>query len=97
MTMHPKYTPYHVELNSEADNDNKGRIDILDNSGTPIAHVIDEETAAFIVRACNSHAALIEALDEILDYCNTSVERPRPLDLSKAKAALALAKKDNEK
>lgn len=42
--------------------------DILDANGNIILEVpIDcsDEDAAFIVRACNSHAALVEALEEV--------------------------------
>jgi hypothetical protein len=52
--------------------------------------VIDEQTqqanAAFIVRACNSHADLVAALEFIATDCPTS------LHANRARAALAKAK-----
>ena len=69
----------------------------LDEQIEMIVHELRyEHRAAFIVRAVNSHAALIEALEKALDYVEADARNKKyPMALNLAleiRAALALAK-----
>ncbi len=48
--------------------------------------------AAFIVRACNSHDALLEALEALTEIVDDQLGGDFPEPLAKARAAIALAK-----
>lgn len=65
----------------------------VDGTGEHIASMprgaISEARAAFIVRAVNSHAALIEALEWALMFFDADFEHA---ELDKARVALSLAK-----
>lgn len=74
----------------------KRRIHALDGEevGRVVCRCESKEDAAFIVRACNSHAALVEALEKIVE----ADERGHVCLFGyaqKARAALALAKGTN--
>jgi len=66
--------------------------------GTHVAHVMGSEHAATIVRACNSHDALIEALEAMLAHACVADADPDDKDAEdheaerKARAALESAK-----
>ncbi len=49
--------------------------EVLSSDGKRIAAVLWDKDAAFIVKACNSHEALVEALKAILDLEGESVDR----------------------
>lgn len=57
------------------------------------------EDAAFIVRACNSHAALVEALERVMTEWDrlapARVGLPEPSAFAQARAALSLARGDH--
>ncbi len=61
-------------------------------------HVVDSDhetalaNAAFIVRAVNSHAALVEALEDVLSLYFAASQTPDMNFVNKARAALTLAK-----
>lgn len=50
-----------------------------------------DANAAFIVRAVNSHSALVNALKGLLQVCPVSVKAERTEEFSAARAALAAA------
>lgn len=62
-----------------------------DNAGTG-SDKCAKANAAFIVRACNSHAALVEALESVLAALDEANGDPRHPEAIKARAALAQAK-----
>ena len=62
---------------------------------TPKSQAEAEANAAFIVRACNSHAQLVAALEKLIDHASETYphfESPRgQADIAQARAALAAA------
>ena len=72
--------------------------EIQDREGGALLCYANPERAAFILTACNSHAALVEALSEFMHgYIDAGthwsrVHGPGESTLDKARAALALAK-----
>lgn len=81
----PAPTPWDVEYNGDADA-------ILDETGDLVAEVYAPGEASRIVRAVNSHEALVEALKALVDrvaYYAPSMDREGDLDA--ARAALELA------
>jgi hypothetical protein len=61
---------------------------ITSDEGQELGLVWREDLALRIVRAVNSHDALVEALESLREF----FDRLRPQDEAKARAALALAK-----
>lgn len=84
-------TPWYVgEMN-----DNGIRVAPVADPRNAVAYAFDEDTAAFIVRACNSHDTLVEALRGMLsieESVTQGQERERRAEwLPKARAALRAA------
>ena len=46
--------------------DDSGDGRVLDNLGNPLIFPIEEKLGRFIVKACNSHAELVAALEKII-------------------------------
>jgi hypothetical protein len=97
MTAEHTPTPYIVHENEKQEFD-------IQNSGCVVAEI--EHTgeqgridAEFIVRACNSHKALVEACRTVLSEIAMNVPRdilpPNTPGIRKAQAALALTKGEN--
>lgn len=67
---------------------------MLSFGGTsPSTPTLRDGNAAFIVRACNSHEALVAACNTLLDAYNEQVT-PSPMEWRAIEAALKLAKGD---
>lgn len=90
-------TPYIVREDNSIASDDWGTIAHVCPGANKAIQAQMDATAAFIVRACNSHAALVEALEDCLslidgqypDGTNTScVQRTK----DEARAALAQAR-----
>lgn len=110
MTTQPKHTPTPWKaIEHENKNAFEGNIVITPNDMNDAVCTVwtcdtEEETqanAAFIVRACNSHAALVEALEDLFNCCMAEIDEDGECinegfssnsALGKAKAALTLAK-----
>jgi hypothetical protein len=88
-------TPWYTELDrSIRADDGDGHVALLAGSDFNVA--TEEANAAFIVRACNAHDALVAALRELIDDADnsgvTAHFKGRGFDESIEKARAALAK-----
>jgi hypothetical protein len=98
-------TPWYVQAGSSIESDGAFYIRSVSKPNTCIAKLdghsseIDEANAALIVRAVNSHAALVNAIEWLVMRMESEKRRfplkeqkKRELHLRSARAALALAK-----
>jgi hypothetical protein len=95
-TEHSKL-PWSVDVETPSDVNDPDGYYIVDCCGCTTSEAQDEANAAFIVKACNNHEALIEHLRRMTDYTNAALAGlPLPSwaaqDEEDARAALEAAK-----
>ena len=82
-------TPYHIE--SVATSAYSARVFICDANGSRVTDInCGDDDAKFIVKACNAHDALIEALEAVLNQ--SSMEGLEYGIEKRARAAIKLAR-----
>lgn len=79
--MKPQHTPFTFS-ESNADDYTEGRIIIFNSEYEEIAITNNEDHAAFIIRACNNHEALVEALEHAIRQIKSSSEFNAPIKKS---------------
>lgn len=87
MTTQHTPTPWHVESDIEIWCDTGGFVAMTMTAEQAVGTAEDYANAAFIVRAVNAHAALVEALEAVI-----SVADRKTVEFDLARAALAKAK-----
>ncbi|MBU6232591.1 hypothetical protein KGP36_08255 [Patescibacteria group bacterium] len=84
------HIPLTIDWDDDALHPALRNIQIYDANNVRVAEHVDGEYAAFIVRACNAHDALVTALESLMRCSDDSSERWD--SYRQAKSALKLAR-----